>query len=294
MKKALLFISALLLMAGCKGGNDAEGSTRDSTLINIAVIPTLDCLPLFLAEEHDMFNRHGLNIHLTDYQAQMDCDTAFVNNSAQGMITDLVRAERLKRLGTDLVYATATRTSWQLLTSQTARIKQLKQLDDRMLAMTRYSATDLLGDLLVDSAKLKHERVFRIQINDIDVRPNMLENHTMDAMFLPEPQATAARNLKANVLYDTRQHMHLGVLAIRKEKSDSTWLKHLEAAYNEAIDSINANGLKKYNELIMRRCHVNQTTIDSLPPYLNVYPHFMSPAESDIKLAQDWLTKKQQ
>jgi NitT/TauT family transport system substrate-binding protein len=224
----------------------------------------------------------------------MDCDTAISNNTVQAFVTDLVRAERLKHQGCSLYYATVTNSSWQLLTSQTARIKQLQQLDDKMMAMTRYSMTDLLGDMLVDSAKLKPERVFRIQINDIDVRLDMLKNHTMDAMFLPEPQATAARNLKAHVLYDTRHRMHPGVLAFRTDKSKPEFLKHFEAAYNEACDSINVNGLMKYEEIIMRRCHTTQQTVDSLPLDTYLYPHFTAPAENDIKRAEEWLKKKQQ
>ena len=65
-------------------------------------------------------------------------------------------------------------------------------MDDKMVAMTRYSVTDLLSDMVVDSAKLKPERVFRIQINDVNVRLKMLENNEMDALLMTEPYATQA------------------------------------------------------------------------------------------------------
>ena len=59
-----------------------------------------------------------------------------------------------------------------------------------MLAMTRYSATDLLADYAVDSAKLKSEQVFKIQVNDVNIRLKMLLNNEIDAVLLTEPQAT--------------------------------------------------------------------------------------------------------
>ena len=91
----------------------------------------------------------------------------------------------------------------------------MKHLDDKMLAMTRYSVTDLLGDLAVDSAKLKSERVFRIQINDVHVRLKMLENNEMDAMLLTEPQAAQARWLKHKVILDTRKlDMQMGTIVV--------------------------------------------------------------------------------
>ena len=149
---------------------------EDSAALKIAVLPTLDCLPLYLAKDHQMFDT-AVDIRLKHFTAQMDIDTALTNNRVELGVTDLVRAERMMKQGVSIEYLTATNAYWQLVTNRIARITDLKHLDDKMLAMTRYSVTDLLGDLAADSAKLKSERVFRIQINDVHVRLKMLENN---------------------------------------------------------------------------------------------------------------------
>ena len=225
MRKLFWIIATICLLAGC--GQSYEETKRivheqrvkqqreDSAALKVAVLPTLDCLPIYLAEDHQLFDT-VVDIRLKHFTAQMDVDTALMNNRVELGVTDLVRAERMMQQGAKIEYLTATNAYWQLVSNRVARITDLKHLDDKMLAMTRYSVTDLLGELAVDSAKLKPERVFRIQINDVNVRLKMLENNEMDALLLTEPQAAQARFLKHKVLLDTRKlDMQMGAIAMQ-------------------------------------------------------------------------------
>ncbi len=283
------------LMFSCSYSPDTppvpEGQPHDSVQLRIAVMPTLDCLPVYLATEHHFFTDNGLDVELLCFNAQMDCDTAIERGHANVIVSDLVRTQRLKNAGLSLEYITATELHWQLLTKYTARIKELHQLDDRMLAMTRFSATHLLSDKAVDSVQLKPERVFRIQVNDLDVRLGMLATDIMDALLLPEPQATAARNIKARVLMDTRNTRDsLGVIAFSTSAATSKQVAAFTKAYNQACDSINHYGLMEYCSLITKYCHVQKSTVDSLPSIH--YHHVTPPHAKDIKLAEEWLKRK--
>lgn len=300
MKRFCTFLITTLLLISCGSSDEALGNmtdeegTDDSTTVRLAVLPTLDCLPLFLASEQGFFKRAGVNVRLVDFTAQMDCDTAFENRRVDAMVTDIVRAERLVKHQVPLDYLTTTNTQWQLLTSKTARIRQLKQLDDKMLAMTRFSATDLLGDLVVDSARLQPERVFRIQVNDLAIRLNMLEVGIMDAVLLPEPQATAARNQKAyRVMQDVAKSfdLQLGAVAVRPQSFTADQQAAFIKAYDEACDSINANGLDHYRQLIIRRMGAKNLTVDSLPSSYT-FNHAAQPREQDLKRVRQWLEKK--
>ena len=240
MKQIFLLIVTICLIVGC--GQSYEETKRqsralrlklmreDSAALKIAVMPTLDCLPIFVAEERELFDT-AVDIRLKYFTAQMDCDTAMMHHRVEGMITDLVRAERMKRQGVDLEYLTATNAYWVLLSNRQQRITGLKNLEDKMLAMTRYSVTDLLGELAVDSAKLKPEQVFRIQVNDVTVRMKMLENNEMDAMWISEPQLSQLLLAKHRVLLDTRQlDYQMGVIAFTtKDMQDKNRKRQMEA-----------------------------------------------------------------
>ena len=228
--KKLIWIIAIICVVGC--GQSYEETKRitraqrlkmlkeDSAALKVAVLPTLDCLPIYLAKDHQLFDT-VVDIRLKKFTAQMDIDTALTNSRVQLGVTDLVRAERMKKEGADLEYLAMTNAYWQLITNRVARITDLKHLDDKMLAMTRYSVTDMLGELAVDSAKLKPEQVFRIQINDVNVRLKMLENNEMDALLMTEPQAAQARLLKHKVLLDSRKmDLQMGAIVMQGKGMD--------------------------------------------------------------------------
>ena len=304
MKKLLWIIVTICLVVGCSESyEETKRITRaqrlkamreDSAALKVAVLPTLDCLPIYLAKEHQMFDT-AVDIRLKLFTAQMDIDTALVNNRVEVGVSDLVRIERLKKQGDSLRYLTSTNAYWQLVTNRGARILDLKHLDDKMLAMTRYSVTDLLGDLAVDSAKLKTERVFRIQINDVNVRLKMLENNEMDALILTEPQAAAARMLKHKVLMDTRKlDMEMGVVVSQwkgmDEENRAKQLRAFMRGYNKACDSINQYGIESYAQLIAKYCRVKPEAVAQIGKDLKFH-HIALPREEDVERAKAWLSK---
>ncbi|MBQ6549035.1 MAG: ABC transporter substrate-binding protein [Prevotella sp.] len=305
MRKILLLLATILLIAGC--GQSYEETKRltkaqrlklwreDSAAFKIAVMPTLDCLPVFIAKDHQMFDT-VVDIRLKKFTAQMDCDTALMRGRVEGAISDLVRSERMIQQGTPLRYVAATNAYWLLISNRQLRMSNLKHLDDRMLAMTRYSVTDLLGDLAVDSAKLKTERVFRVQINDVNIRLKMLENNEMDALLLTEPQATQALFGKHKVLLDTRKlDMQMGVFAFRtKDMDDKNRRRQMDVflkGYNEACDSLNHYGVLHYRDVIRKHYQISENALKKLPDSLK-FQHAAAPRQKDVEQAQKWLSKK--
>lgn len=305
MKKLMIFIVTALLVIGC--GQSYEETKRltraqrlklwreDSAALKIAVMPTLDCLPIFIAKDHQMFDT-AVDIRLKHFNAQMDCDTALIRGRVEGIVSDLVRTERIIKQGIPLRYVAATNAYWLLISNRQLRMSNLKHLNDRMLAMTRYSVTDMLGDIAVDSAKLKPEQVFRIQVNDVNIRLKMLENNEMDALLMTEPQVTQALLGKHKVLLDTRQmDMQMGVLAFReKELNDKNRMRQMDAflkGYNEACDSINHYGVRHYGDVIKKNYKLSEQALKQLPDSLK-FEHAVAPRQKDVEKARQWLARK--
>ena len=292
----LSLASAFLVSCGGKSEQEIHRLSRqekarldsiDRMALKVGVMPTLDCLPVFLAYDDSLFSRQGVDVHLRYYTAQMDCDTALMHGRVEGSVTDLVRGAYLKKKGTDLSYPIATNAYWQVISNRKARISELKQLSDKMIAMTRYSATDYLATLAIDSAKPKYD-VYRVQINDVNIRLRMLLNNEMDAMLLTEPQAAKARLEQHVVLMDSRdKNLHLGAFAFRNkalaEPRRKEQLKKFIQAYNIAVDSINQRGVSHYAKLITKYCHADAKTIASLSRIK--YDHAMEPRRHDLEVA---------
>lgn len=298
-----LFAFAFLLSACGQSYEEKQRLSRearlqeqraDSAALKIAVMPTLDCLPLFVAEESGLFGLLGADIRLKMYMAQMDCDTAVVNGRVEGVMTDLVRMECMGRRGTFLVPLTATDAAWQLVANRKSRISKIGQLEDKMVAMTRFSATHLLSDVIADSAAIKSEYMFRVQVNDVQVRQKMLENNQMDALFLAEPYAAMARQDKHKLLFDTRKaDIRLGVLAVRKAVETDTARKRqadvLVKAYSMACDSINKHGVAHYAELLKTKFGMSQRQIGKMPAAR--FSKAGAPREKDMAMARQWVNQ---
>ena len=305
MKKIFAIIGMSLLIAACGQSYEEtkrltrqqrqEAARKDSAALKIAVMPTLDCLPLYVAQHHELFDTLNGGVRLKFFMAQMDCDTALERGRVEGMVTDLVRAASIAKRGTKMRYVATTNAYWQLVTNRNSRIRQLKQLDDKMVAMTRYSVTDMLTDYAVDSAKLDKDHVFKVQVNDLSVRMQMLQNNIMDALCLTEPQATVARTMKHAVVLDTRSlGWQMGVLVFReKEMQRQARSKQLDLfvkAYNQACDSINKYGLTHYRDIIVKRCRLKKEMVDSLPKNLK-YAHAAGPRQEDFAIVEKWMEK---
>lgn len=306
MKRTLHLIIIVTLLVACGQSYEEtkritqqqrkEAQRKDSAALKIAVMPTIDCLPMYVAEYYQLFDTVNGGVRLKPFKAHIDCDTALERKRVEGSVTDLVRALRLAKQGTKLRYVAATNAYWQLIANKNARIRQLKQLDDKIVAMSRFSVTDMLSDLVVDSAKLRDEHLFRVQINDVDVRMQMLQNNEIDALFLPEPQATMARMAKHPVMLDTRKlDARMGVIAFREQEmrrpERQRQLDLFVKAYNAACDSINKHGVRHYRELIVKKCGMPLAVADSLPKDMK-YQHAAGPRQQDIDRAEKWLNKK--
>ena len=162
-----------------------------------------------------------------------------------------------------------------------------------MVAMTRFSATDFLTDKALQGVKTSAP-VYRVQINDVLLRLQMLKNNEMDALWLPEPQATVARELSNPVIWDTKKNdVCLGVIAFREkalqDRRVSQQVELFKKAYNLACDSLNKMGVGHFADLIRKYCHVDLETIKKIPE--QSFSHISEPREKDVIEARKWVGK---
>jgi hypothetical protein len=219
----------------------------------------------------------------------MDCDTAMIGGSVQAAFSDLVRTERLKHKNKVLMhYLTDTNLNWQLIADKDSKLKQLSDLSDKIVAMTRFSGTDLLTDMAVKKAKPKYQ-VFRVQVNDVLVRLAMLQNHEIDAYWFAEPQITKALAADNNSLFNSEDAgVHLGVVAImdkvRRQDEEAAFAE----AYDKAVEQINKNGVKYYSALIQKYMKVDESVVRALPDikYTKIGP----PRKADLLMARNFLS----
>lgn len=264
-----------LLLIACNGSETApeavsrkKTQAEDLNTINVAVMPTLDCLPLYVAEASDMFSRNGLSVNLMTYTSQMDCDTAIQRGWAGVSVSDKIRADRMAASGSELQYLFYTDTYWQLIANSRSRIHETSQLGNKMVAIARYSATDTYATMLIGRARAKAD-VFKVQVNDVSIRLKMLQNNSVDAAMLTEPYATVARQNGHNVLADSRNDgLRYGVFVAAEEFSRQTAyrqkLDRMKKIYDSASDSIRKYGYMHYKDILKDKYRLTEGNIKML------------------------------
>lgn len=294
----LLILAVLTLVSCGKSDKELQAERQAQKLAEreayqkaykIAVMPTMDCLPAYLLKDSLLYDTAKVDIRLCRFNAQMDCDTAMIGGSVQAAFSDLVRTERLKHRNKVLMhYLTDTNLNWQLIADKDSKLKQLSDLSDKIVAMTRFSGTDLLTDMVVKKAKPKYQ-VFRVQINDVLVRLAMLQNHEIDAYWFSEPQITKALSANNNSLFNSGDAgVHLGVVAImdkvRRQDEEAAFAE----AYDKAVEQINKNGVKYYSALIQKYMKVDEAVVRALPDikYTKIGP----PRKANLLMARNYLS----
>lgn len=294
-----LLILAVLTLVSCGKSDKELQAERQAQKIaereayqkayKIAVMPTMDCLPAYLLKDSLLYDTAKVDIRLCRFNAQMDCDTAMIGGSVQAAFSDLVRTERLKHRNKILMhYLTDTNLNWQLIADKDSKLKQLSDLSDKIVAMTRFSGTDLLTDMAVKKAKPKYQ-VFRVQVNDVLVRLAMLQNHEIDAYWFAEPQITKALSADNNSLFNSEDAgVHLGVVAIMDKVRRQDEEAAFAAAYDKAVEQINKNGVKYYSALIQKYMKVDESVVRALPDikYTKIGP----PRKANLLMARNFLS----
>ncbi len=294
----LLILAVLTLVSCGKSDKELQAERQAQKLAEreayqkaykIAVMPTMDCLPAYLLKDSLLYDTAKVDIRLCRFNAQMDCDTAMIGGSVQAAFSDLVRTDRLKHRNKVLMhYLTDTNLNWQLIADKDSKLKQLSDLSDKIVAMTRFSGTDLLTDMVVKKAKPKYQ-VFRVQVNDVLVRLAMLQNHEIDAYWFAEPQITKALSADNNSLFNSEDAgVHLGVVAIMDKVRRQDEEAAFAAAYDKAVEQINKNGVKYYSALIQKYMKVDESVVRALPDikYTKIGP----PRKANLLMARNFLS----
>ena len=292
--KYLLLLTAFIIM-GC------QVSEQDDSLIEkrknkveevayqrafkVGVMPTMDCLPIFLLKDSALYNPDDIDIRLKEYTSQRDCDTAMINGRVQAAVTDLVQAEYLKdEKNAVLDYMTETNATWQLMATPASGIKQVEDLGDKVIGLAFNSVTQYLTIQVISSHSIKN-RTYGSQINDIFIRMQMLRNKQLDAVWTSEPQTTQAKILGNKEIYNsTKQDFTPGAIvfvnAPKVEKRQA-----FEDAYNKAVDMINKHPIQYFAPLIRKYMRVDDKVISALPNM--VYKRVTPPRRRDIIKAQN-------
>ena len=192
----LLLLVGGSLMTGCNSstsdtstGNTGKAHDSIAYDLRVAVLPTLEALPIYYAQQAGICDSLGITIEILPYVSQFDCDTALLNNVADVCMMDRTRFADYLSKGHKLAAQLKIDTRYALVASKDVEAKKVGDLYNHTIALSRHSGAEAFCLNELAEAGLKREDAHYPQINDLWLRADMLTNRQVDAAVLPCLQA---------------------------------------------------------------------------------------------------------
>ena len=221
---------------------------NDSAALRLAVLPTMECLPFFYADSIGLFDSLGVDVRLLTYGAAMDADTAFRRGWTDAIATDLVKACLWQSEGDTAHVAMVGDLRLWLVTAPKARLLKAESLKEKIIGVTRHSATDYFSDKILSSVKMKDIDLNKPQINDVWLRTLMVDQDQLDGAILPEPYASeavarGAKRLNGSERMGVEKLMCVLVAdsVYRMRKAD---VEKIRQVYDRAVEAMNRDSVE--------------------------------------------------
>lgn len=249
-----LLVILSLLLAAC-----APAQVSDTPL-RFTALQILDFLPMYVAQEEGLFEKHGLTVELIPAAAPPVRDQLVASKQADGMINEIsgtlffnkdavqVQIVRFARA------ATPETRLFSILASPQSGITTVEGLRGKKIGISDGTIIEYLTDRMLTAEGISPDEIEKTSTPNLTDRMALLNSGGLDAAVLPEPLATLAEQQGAALILDDRQYPEYSnsVITFRKDVLDSrpADVRAFLAAIEEAVEAINADP-SKYETLLV-------------------------------------------
>lgn len=197
-------MAVLVVMAGC----GSQDSAPEKVTIRFGVLPVLQALELFVAEDQGYFETAGVTVELINFNTAAEKDIALTAGQLDGYFGDLFTPIVIEGNGMDIaIVATnyntqADRHMFGLLAARDSGISSITELDGVPIAISSNSVIHYVSQTLATRGGLGAGGFTTIESKNIGLRMQMLMSGQVNAATLPEPLVTAAVAGGATLLAD--------------------------------------------------------------------------------------------
>lgn len=286
-------LSAIILLSACSSNKKQEN--KEIPTITIGVMPSMDYLPLAVAQREGYFEKQGVKVTIEKFLSANQRDIAFQSGSVDGGVTDYTSAALLKAGGFDMKLTSKCQAPFYIVASAQSGITNLSELKGKKVAVSQNTVIDFCVDMALASAELTPSDVEKIEINKIPERFEMLRNNKIDATGLPNPFAliAASEGCKLLVSMDSLKYTVTGIVfsqSVIETKSDA--IKKMYAAYNEGVAYLNSHTVADIKDILVKDLKFPEPVAEkvTLPKYSNAQPVLAN--DKDIQAVITWLSGK--
>lgn len=277
----------------------AEAPAVENVTIKVAVLPIIDALPLYVAQNEGLFEKHDVSVELVPVASAPERVQLEASGQVDGTINEILGVMQFNKENVQMqAVRYALRPSegyghFFILASAQSGITTPAELKGVEIGVSQGTVIEYVTERLLQAAGLTSDEIKTIPVPKIPDRMALLASGELKAATLPDPLGALAVQSGAVVVLDDSAHPEYGfsVYSFRKEfiEANPEAVMNFLLAIDEAIAHINANPTA-YTAVLSDNKIVP-------PPLLGAYrvPPFPAadvPTEAEWLDALDWAKSK--
>lgn len=296
LRGPLIFLTVIaIVLSACTAKPALPENAVENATLRIAVLPVLDALPMFVAQQEGLFEAQDLTVELVPVAAAPERDQLIASGQVDGMINEILSTAFSNRDQIQLQvvrYARAATTEvalFSILVAGNSEIQTVQDLSGVGIGISEGTIIDYLTDRLLQAEGLSDDSIQTIAVPKISDRMSLLGTGELKAAMLPEPLSSLAVQQGARLIIDDRLHPEysFSTITFRKAVIDQNpqAIRAFLAAIEDATDLINQSPTK-YNLLLSEQNIVPPPLLESF-----IVPKFVSagvPSETQWKDMLAW------
>jgi NitT/TauT family transport system substrate-binding protein len=254
---------------------------KDDAVLNVGVMSSMDYVPLAVAQEQGLFDKHGVQVNIVKFYSANERDAAFQSGNVDGTIIDYTGAILQKAGGVDLKVTSACNGTFCLVTGANSDAHQLSDLKNKKISVSRNTVIDFCVEKALQSVRISPDSIEKQEINKIPIRFEMMMNGQSDATALPDPFLTIARSKGARsiICMDELDFAVTGILfknqVIQQKEKE---IKAFYQAYNEAGEYLHTHSVESMKSILTKEIGFPESLIGSV-----ILPHYTPAKMPDRK-----------
>lgn len=292
-KRLLLFVLMLLIIYPAAAPASASAKT-----LNFGVLPVIQALPLFVADEAGFFKAEGIDVKIVPFRTALDKDVAMTTGKIDGNFGDLFTATILKNGGADLRLVARNTTSldgvrmFGVLAAPGSGINTINDLAGVPVAVSTNTIIDYVTLNLMTRAGMSREQAEFMEVKNIPVRFQMLLTGQIKAATLPEPLVTLAETKGCKILADDAgTDFSQTVIMFSNDfiKAHPDDVVKFINALKKAVELINS-GDESVRAIMNKSCRIPKPLHDIYP--VLKFPKPAVPTRAEVMAAVNWLEER--
>lgn len=295
MKRFLLYgvFIFLLVFVGC------VPSAVQKSPLKVAVLPVLDVMPLYVAQQQGYFEKNGIQVELVRVASAPERDQLMQAGQVDGMLNEVVTTlfYNKEQPRVKIVRFARTATSqyplFRILAAKESNIQTPADLTGAQVAVSTGTVIEYLTDRLLEKYNIDLNEIEKVAVPKIDERMALLEAGKVDAAVLPDPVASLSIQKGARVVLDDTVYPEISnsvysfrVQVVEQRPSD---IKAFLKAVEQAVEDINSDKTR-WNELLAEQKLVPPPLLSSYQ--LPDFPRAGVPSEAQFTDALSWAMDK--